>query len=453
MLGAQRIYKFLFLLTHLVAICFVGVPAMAATFNLKSFTLDNGLQVVVVPNHRAPIATMIVFYRVGAMDEPPGKSGLAHFLEHLMFKGTKNLLAGEFSTIIARNGGKDNAFTSQDYTGYVTSFTANRLNLILKLEADRMTNLLLTPQDIEPERQVILEERLSRIENNPEAQLSEQATSALYANHPYRIPTIGWAHEINNLTLTDLKSFYNTWYTPNNAVIVITGDNTAEQVKPLVENHFGRLLRQKFPKRTEWREPPRSAKHLLSLSHTRVRQPSWSRRYLAPSYGNDKTNIIYALEVLAEILGGGTTSRLYRQLVVNKGLASYANAWYSGYKRGPGVFGFYGSPRSERHLVKIERAIEAEIEILLNKGVTDEEVEKAIERLQADAVFAQDSLSAPARIVGNALMVGKKLKDIEAWPKNISLVTADAVNKAAHTVLKIAGSVTTRLIPNYRNEK
>lgn len=446
---SRRISKLILMsaLTLLTLSGLVGRASHAAVFSPESFTLENGLQVVVVPNHRAPVATMIVYYKVGAMDEPPGKSGLAHYFEHLMFKGTENMAPGEFSSIVASNGGRDNAFTSQDYTGYVTSFAADRLDLILKLEADRMTGLRLTPEDIEPERRVVLEERLSRIDNNPGAQLSEQAAAALYANHPYRIPIIGWEHEIKNLTRTDLLSFYRAWYTPNNAVIVISGDVNATEVKPMVERHFGVIPSRNLPERPNWIEPPRSADRLIALSHPRVRQPSWSRRYLAPSFGLKDTKHIYALDVLTEILSGGTTGRFYRHLVVEKGLAAHAGTWYSSDNRGPGIFGFYGSPRPGHTLDEIETAIEAEISELLENGVTEEEVNSAVERLQAEAVFARDSLSAPPRILGNALMTGQSIEDVEAWPERIGAVTKEMVDAAARDVLNSGGAVTTRLTP------
>ena len=443
MTGRIKLIAFLALTALAVA---AGRTALAEVFNPETFKLQNGLQVVVVPNHRAPVATMIIYYKIGAMDEPAGKSGLAHYFEHLMFKGTKNLAPGEFSTIVARNGGSDNAFTSQDYTGYVTSVAAERLELILKLEADRMTGLRLTPDDIEPERKVVLEERLSRVDNNPGAQLSEQAAAALYANHPYRIPIIGWQHEIEGLTRADLMDFYRTWYAPNNAVIVISGDVTAETVRPMVERHFGTISRRELPTRTTWREPPRSAEKLITLSHHRVRQPSWSRRFLAPSHGQgDEKGQIHALEVLMEILSGGTTGRFYRQLVVEKGLAAHAGAWYSGDNRGPGVFGFYGSPRPGHTLDEIEAAIEAEIEKLLADGVTETEVRTAIERMQAEAIFARDSLGGPPRILGNALMTGQTLADVEAWPDRIGQVTKADIEAAARAVLNGSGAVTTRL--------
>ncbi len=422
--------------------------AAAVVFNPKSFTLENGLKVVIVPNQRAPVATMIVYYKVGAIDEPPGKSGLAHFFEHLMFKGTKKMAAGEFSKIVARNGGRDNAFTSQDYTGYITSFAVDRLDLILELEADRMTGLRLTPDDIEPERRVVLEERLSRIDKKPGAQLSEEAASAMYANHPYRKPIIGWEHEIKALTRDDLLKFYKSWYTPNNAVIIISGDVQIGNVRKSVEQHFGHLPSRPLPKRTEWKEPPRSANRLITLSHTRVKQPSWSRRYLAPNYASGNTERVNALQVLSEILSGGTTGRLYRRLVVEQALAVHSGTWYSPNNRGPSVFGFYGSPRPGKTLDEIEAAIDTQITDLLKNGVTKEEVRFAIDRMQSEAVFARDSLGAPPRILGTALMTGQSIEDIEAWPEQIGAVSVEAVNAAARALLEASGTVTTRLTPN-----
>lgn len=422
-------------------------PGAAGIFNPETFTLENGLQVVIVPNHSAPVATMIVYYKVGAMDEPPGKSGLAHYLEHLMFKGTKNLAPGEYSAIVASNGGRDNAFTSQDYTGYVASFASDRLDLMLGLEAERMTGLRLTAEEIEPERRVVLEERLSRVENNPSAQLNEQAAAALYANHPYRIPIIGWAHEIKALTRQDILDFYRTWYAPNNAIVVISGDVTAAGVRPLVEKHFAKIPARELPARPEWHEPPRSAERIVTLEHPRVQQPAWSRRFLAPSYIHGETRHVYALEVLNEILGGGTSGRLYRSLVVEQGVATSAGAWYNSDSRGPTVFGFYASPRPGKTLDQTVAAVEAEIAKVLAAGVNEDEVRDAIERLQSEAIYARDSLSTPARVLGGGLVIGQRVEDIEAWPDRIGAVTVEQVNAAARQVIGAPGAVTTYLRP------
>ncbi len=420
---------------------------VAGVFNPETFTLKNGFQVVVIPNHRVPVVTVMVWYRVGAMDEPPAKSGLAHLLEHLMFKGTETLKPGEFSAIVARNGGRDNAFTTQDYTAYFESIAVDRLELVLRLEAERMTGLRLSQRDFEPEREVVLEERLGRIDNNPGALLDEELRALLFANHPYRLPVIGWAHEIQALTRADAVRFYRDWYAPNNAFLVLAGDVTAESVRPLVEKYFGSIPARPLPERAVWKEPPRRGDRRIVLKHPRVRQPSWSRRYLAPSYVFGERRRAYALEVLAELLGGGATSRLYRTLVVDQKIAVGAGAWYGPDARGPGEFGLFATPRPGLAPERVERAVEAEIKRLLEEGVTEEEVRRAIGRLQAAAIYARDSLNAPARIVGTALAIGETVEDVEAWPDRIGAVTAQEVNEAARKILGARGAVTAILLP------
>ncbi len=425
----------------------LSAPAGAAVFDPEHFTLANGMQVVVVSNHRAPVVTHMVWYRVGAMDEPPGRTGVAHLLEHLMFKGTKDHPDGEFSQIVARNGGRENAFTSQDFTGYFQSVAADRLELMMELESDRMINLVLSEDDIETERQVVLEERRSRIENDPSGRLSEQTSAVTYLNHPYRNPVIGWEHEIRLITRDDLAAFYRAWYAPNNAILVVVGDVEMAQVRPLAEKYYGRIPARPLPERIAWSEPPASAARDVTLRDEQVRQPSWSRRFPAPSYVYGNTGQVHALEVLAEIVGGGTTSRMYRGLVVEQGIAAGAGAWYSPAERGPTEFGFYGSPRPGGDLAAIEKATEAEIAALLEHGVTEDEVARAKRRMQAEAVYVRDSLRAPAQILGSRLVIGLGVEDIESWPERIAAVTVDDVNAAARAVLGNPGVVTARLLP------
>jgi zinc protease len=419
----------------------------AKVFSPESFTLKNGLQVVLLPNHRAPIVTQLIIYRVGAMDEPAGKSGIAHFFEHLMFKGTKNLKAGEFSAIVARNGGQENAFTGQDYTGYHQSFAVGRLDTMMRIEADRMQNLVLTKEDIEPERKVVLEERNSRVKNNPSALLREEVNAAFYLNHPYRIPVIGWEHEIKALTREDLVKFYRQWYAPNNAVLIYAGDVSVEKIRPLVEKHYGKIPSVSMPKRVAWSEPPQQSDRRITLRHTQVRQPSWSRIIMAPGVRLGKLSTVYALEVLTEIIGGGTTSRLYRSLVVEQKIAANAGAWYDGDNRGPGSFGFYGTPLPGRTVLDVEAAVEQEVAKLLKGGVSEQEVREAITRLQNAAIYARDGLHAPASIVGEALALGLTLEDVEQWPERIGQITVKAVNGVIQSVLGRKGSVTALLLP------
>lgn len=426
------------------------MSAQAAVFNPKSKTLANGLQVVVVENHRAPVVTHMLWYKVGAMDEPAGKSGIAHFFEHLMFKGTKTLKDGEFSAIVARNGGQENAFTAQDYTGYYQSVAADRLDLMMKIEADRMRNLELTAEVIEPERQVVLEERRSRVENNPSAILSEQATSALYMNHPYRIPVIGWAHEIEALSLADLNQFYKTFYAPNNAVLLVAGDVKADDVFAMAARHYGPIEPSVLPNRPQWVEPPHLARRDITLHDARVQSPTWIARRLAPSYLYGDVEDAYALQILSDILGGGATSRLYTSLVIEQGIATNVGSWYDASKRGPSSFGLYGVPKDGGDLDDVSKAVDMEIEKLLKDGVSQMEVDASIRRMQDSATLILDSLSSPARTLGQALSIGLDIDDVENWPDHIGAVTVEQINAAAARLFASEGVLNSYLLPEVK---
>ena len=436
-------------LTVFIALVFaaIGGRAQAKVFDPKTFTLKNGMQVVIVRIARAPVVTHMVWYKVGAVDEPRGQSGIAHYLEHLMFKGTKTLKSGEFSKIVTRNGGRENAFTSQDYTGYFQTVAADRLEIMMKNEADRMTNLVLSKEAIEPERQVVLEERRSRTDSRPISILWEQARAALYQNHPYGIPIIGWKHEIEALTRDQIIAFYRRYYTPSNAILVIAGDVTLEKVKPLAEKYYGAIPARAVPPRVRLIEPPQKAERRVIRVDARVRRPSFGRMYLAPSYNVGATKHAYALQVLSQILSGGATSRLNRSIVVDQKLATSAGAGYNPLVRDHSVFYVFGSPRPGVTVAKVEAAMDAEIAKLLKDGVTAQEVARAKQRLQDGAIFARDSLSAGARILGGALAVGRKIEDIEQWPARIGAVTVEQVNAAAKAVFKRNSSVTAILKP------
>ena len=422
-------------------------PARAELFNPETFTLDNGLQVVVIPNHRAPIVTHMLWYKVGAADEPRGKSGIAHFLEHLMFKGTETLGPGEFSEIIAKNGGQENAFTSYDYTGYFQTVAKDRLETMMRHEADRMVNLRLSDELVDPERLVVLEERRSRIDNEPQSQLAEMVAAALYLNHPYRIPLIGWKHEIERLNREDAIAFYETWYAPNNAILVMQGDVTAEEVRPLVEKYYGAIPARAVPERKRLSEPPHMAPRRVTLESPRVRQPVLWIEHLAPSYSSGMTEHAYPLQVLDEILGDGATSRLYRSLVVEQGIAAGAGSGYSAGSLGPTSFRLYASPRPGTEIETVEAALHKEIETLLSEGVTEKEVADAKRRLTAAAAYARDRLGTAANIFGRALTSGRTVEDVENWPENIHAVTAEQVNAAARAILQANRSVTALLLP------
>ncbi len=422
--------------------------ARAAVFDAETFTLGNGLQVAVVENDRAPVVTQLLVYRAGAMDEPRGRSGVAHVLEHMMFKGTEEYGPGEFSAIVSRHGGRDNAFTSQDYTGYYQSVASDRLELVMRLEADRMRNLGLAREPFETERQVVVEERNQRVENEPGALLQEQAGPALYYNHPYAKPIIGWRHELEALELSDLQAYYDRYYRPNNAVLVVVGDVTVDRVRTLAERHYGPIPAAELPPRAELREPPHLAARTVTLRDERVREPTWSRRWIAPSYGTDgPSERVYALQVLMDIVGGGNTSRLYRALVIDQGIAVSAGGWYDETRRGPGAVGVYARPGPETSIDDVAEAAEAVLAEIAREGVSAEEVERAVRRLQDSAATARDSLMGPAQVLARGLTVGLELEDIEQWPARIGKVTVEEVNAAARAVLDQPASVTTRLLP------
>jgi zinc protease len=412
-----------------------------------TFTLGNGMQVVVVTNQRVPVITHMVWYKVGAADQVTGKSGIAHFLEHLMFKATDVLKPGEFSRIVARNGGRDNAFTSWDYTAYYQNVAADRLELVMRMEADRMANLRLTDETVLPERDVIIEERRQRTENEPGDKLSELVQASLFVHHPYGLPIIGWENEIRQLTRDDANEFYQTWYAPNNAVLVIAGDVTVDQVRPLAEKYFGPIAPRPVPARFRVEEPPFAAERRVILRDAQVRQPGLRRLYLAPSYNKGESRHAYPLEVLSEIVGGSATSRLYRSLVVEQQLATSAGTGYSAGSYDLSVFGAYVSPNPNVDMDKLEAALIEQLNKVVTEGVTAQEVETAKIRMERDAIFARDSLQAPAMSFGAALATGQTIEDVEAWPERIAAVTVEQVNAAARAVLGQTNPVTGLLLP------
>jgi zinc protease len=421
--------------------------AEARVFDPTSYELGNGLQLVVIENHSAPIVTHMVWYRVGAADEPWGKSGIAHFLEHLMFKGTPTMPAGAFSRIVARNGGSENAFTTQDYTAYFQSVAVDRLELVMGLEADRMANLVLTDAVVLPERDVILEERRQRVEKDPDAKLDEMANAIFYLNHPYREPTIGWEREMRTLSTEDAITFYRMWYAPNNAVVIVAGDVAPEAVKGMAERTYGKVARRLVSQRIRPQEPNAFAPRRVVLESAQVQQPAWSRRWLAPSYGSKGGARVYALEVLSEVLGGTMVSRLYRKLAVEQGIATDAGSGYSGDSLDQTSFVVWGSPRPGGDLKQIETAVEAVIAELLEKGVTEEEVAQAKRELQDSAILARDNLQTAPQIIGTALMTGRTVEEVEAWPERIDEVTPAEVNETARVLFRPETSVTAELKP------
>jgi zinc protease len=424
--------------------------------DITHFTLANGLEVVIIPDRRVPVVTHMIWYKVGSADEPPGKSGIAHFLEHLMFKGTDKNPAGRFSQTLAAIGGQENAFTTADYTGYYQRVAREKLGTLMEYEADRMTGLVLTDANVLPERDVVLEEHNMRVANSPDARLGEQVTAALYLNHPYGRPVIGWRHEIEKLDREDALAFYRRFYTPSNAVVVVAGDVTADEVKALVEHTYGKVKQHaKITPRQRPQEPAQTAVRQVTLADPRVAQPSLQRSYLVPSYTTAKPGEAEALDVLSHILGNGSNSRLYRALVVDKGIASNAGGWYQGTSLDMTRLGVYATPQPGVTLPQLEDALDSVVAQVADNGVLGDELDRAKSRMIADAVYAQDNQATLARWYGSALTTGGSTEQLRDWPDKIRAVTAEAVRDAARAWLDKRRSVTGYLVKDLgkREEK
>lgn len=421
-------------------------------FHPQEFTLENGMRVVLVENHRAPIVTHMIWFRVGAADDPIGKSGIAHFFEHLMFKGTKKIPAGEISRIIARNGGDDNAFTSYDYTAYYTNIAVDRLPLIMELEADRMENLSLADDIVVTERDVILEERKQVVESDPLRRLQEQVFAALQPGLPYGTPIIGWKHEIEDLDKHAADYFYSHWYAPNNAILVVSGDITMDQLKPMVEQHYGALKPKPVPSRVRLKaeEPPLQRR--IELSDPDVQLPLINIAFIAPSYGSGKGQVPYALQVMNEILGEGASSILYKELVMKQKIASSVGLYYNPVAMTENAMILYAAPVPGMDIKKLETALHVELRRAISVGFKSDEVENAKKRLIAEATYARDSVRHPAYLFGMALTTGQDIQDVEEWPDRIGTITVDDVNNAAREVLLTDHHVTGVLLPEAAQE-
>ncbi len=421
---------------------------------ITNFTLANGLEVVVIPDHRAPVVTHMVWYKVGSADETPGKSGLAHFLEHLMFKGTAKNPAGRFSQVVATIGGQENAFTSADYTGYYQRVPRDELKRMMEFEADRMTGLVLTDDVVRPELNVVLEEQNMRVGNNPAARLGEQIDAALYLNHAYGRPVIGWRHEIEQLDREDALDFYRRFYTPNNAIVVIAGDVTPEEVRALAQETYGKVPRVTDIKpRLRPQEPVQEAPRTVTLGDPRVTQPSLSRYYLVPSNTTARAGESEALDVLVHILGRGANSRFYQTLVVDKGVAVNAGASYDGTALDNTRLNIYATPKPETSLPQLEQAIDAVLAEVVANGVSADELERSKNRLIADSIYANDNQRTLAQWYGAALATGATVEQVRSWPDRIRLVSAQAVHEAARHWLDKRRSVTGYLVKDTHPEE
>ncbi len=420
-----------------------ALPVFAGSA-VTSFKLDNGMEAVVIEDHRAPVVTHMVWYRVGSADEEAGKSGIAHFLEHLLFKGTPTIPPGEFSKIIAANGGNDNAFTSYDYTGYFQRVAADRLSLVMAMEADRMQNLVLTDEIVATERDVVLEERNSRVENSPGSKFSEHRRAAAFMNHRYGVPIIGWKHEIEQLNREDAFAFYEKYYAPNNAILVVAGDVTPEQVKALAKEHYGPLKPSAhIKKRNRPQDPPQLSPRRLSFSDPRVRQPYVIRTYLAPTRGSGSAKEAAALTYLSELLGGSGLSSVFGQeLQLKQKIVVSSGAFYDGISLDPDLFGMYVVPVPGVTLEEAEKALDDVLALFLETGPDLDHLDRIRAQIRANEIYARDSQHGMARRYGSALTAGLTVKDVEVWPEILNEVTPDDIMHAARNLLDKRKSVT-----------
>ena len=427
----------------LVALVVALAAPLRADEAVTSFTLDNGMMVVVVEDHRAPVVQQMVWYRAGSADEPVGESGVAHFLEHLLFKGTDTMKPGELSATVAANGGNDNAFTSYDYTAYYQRVAADRLELMMKMESDRMVNLRLTEQDIVTERNVILEERNQRTDNDPGALFGEQMNAAQYLNHRYGTPVIGWRHEMEELSLADALDFYNTYYAPNNAILVVSGDVQPDEVKRLAEEYYGKLpANPNLPPRYRTQEPPQTAARRLTFRDPRVAQPYVNRTYLAPERNTGDQKQAAALELLAEVLGGGTTSFLTEKLQFDTQTAVYSSAFYNGDTLDKTTFGLVVVPAAGVTLQEAEDALDNALADFMKTGVDADLLERIKMQLRASQIYERDNVSGIGNRYGRALAIGLTVKDVQDWPDVLQSVTAEDIMAAARAVFRDESSVT-----------
>lgn len=410
---------------------------------VTTFSMENGMDVVVIEDHRAPVVVHMVWYRAGSADEWIGVSGVAHFLEHLLFKGTKTLEPGEFSRTVAANGGSDNAFTSYDYTGYFQRVAADRLELMMRMESDRMVNLQLDQGDIKTERDVILEERNQRVENDPTSLFREQMNAALYLNHRYGTPVIGWKHEMEELSLDDALAYYDLNYSPNNAILVVAGDVEPDEVQVLAEKYYGVIpANPELGERLRPSEPPQRAARRLVYEDPRVAQPYVQRSYLAPERDSGAQEKAAALTVLAEILGGSQTAVLPQKLQFDTKTAVYSAAWYSGTSLDKTSFDFLVVPAPGVSLQDAEDALDQAVADFLETGIDPEQLSRIKMQMKASQIYARDNVDGMARRYGRALTSGLTVEDVQSWPDILQAVTDEDILTAAREVFDIRQSVT-----------
>lgn len=429
----------------LLSIIMVALPARAALFNAEEFFLDNGLQVIVIPNHKAPIIKHMVWYKAGAVDEKPGKGGSAHLLEHLMFRGTSKVKGSEFNAVLEKHGAESNAFTGNDFTAYHQSLDISKLELAMALEADRMQNLEITPEDFKLERNIVYQERMQVVENDPAAFFKESLRRTLWQTHPYARPITGTPEEIMNLTLKDVREFYDNFYSPDNAILILSGDIDVATARKLAEKYYGNIPARKIGKKAEFPPVKQQYNASLHMKLPQINSPRVSEIYLAPSYNTDK-NAAYALELFAKYLGEGATSKLYKKLVLEQKLALSVSVSYDSSVRGHASFTVSALPAEGVTVEELHRAVNVAVDDSLNE-YNREEQDKLLNKLLSGLVYLRDNPFDAAYIIGAMESVGYPLDEIENQDKILRKISVADVKSAARRLLTEAPKVSGTLEP------
>ncbi|HEX4118889.1 MAG TPA: pitrilysin family protein [Rhizomicrobium sp.] len=445
MTGSKTLFAAL-ILTALPCAAFAAPDATTEQAKTFQFSLTNGMQVLVIPDHRAPVVTQMLWFKVGGVDDPPGISGLAHFFEHMMFRGTKAVPGDLYAQTIAKNGGEENAFTTHDFTAFYEQIASDRLKLAMDLEADRLANLDLSDNNVSTERDVVLEERRMRVENNPQALTTEQMEAALHLSHPYGRPVLGWPEEVRHIDRVSAQDFYKHHYAPNNATLIIAGDVTPDQVRVMAQSEYGKVAARPLQPRAEFAEPPRLTETRMTVVRPDVQVPIFMRIYRVPSYAQAAPGQAESFETLAQIMGGDQTAALYRILVEEKKLATDAGCSYEGYARDAGEFMLYAVPRPGVSLETLEKAADEVIQGFIAAQAKPSDLARAKTGLVASVTYRQDSQFSMASAYGQALMIGLTVDDVNEWPTRIRAVNAAEVQKAARGLIR-RNAVTAYLVP------
>ncbi|KAF0205875.1 MAG: peptidase M16 domain [Gallionellaceae bacterium] len=420
----------------LINLSWLLLPVFSVQAEVFEKTLDNGLKVIVKEDHRAPVLVQQIWYRAGSMDERTGTTGVAHVLEHMMFKGTKTVPAGDFSKRIAAAGGRENAFTSYDYTAYFQQLHKSKLPLAMELESDRMHNLRLTAAEFNKEIRVVMEERRMRTDDQPHALMEEKLMAAAYQEHPYQHPVIGWMNDLLGMSAGDAQEWYKTWYVPNNAVLVVAGDVRAQEVLALAQRYYGKIPKRSLPVRKAYSESPQTGIKRITVKAP-AQLPYLIMAYHAPTLRDaEKDSVPYALEVLAGVLDGNESARLNKVLVREQQIASQVGAGYDDTARGPGMFTLEGTPSEGKTVADLEAALRAQLTKLVRDGVSTEELQRVKAQVTANEVYKRDSVFYQAMQIGQLESIGLGHQAIPVMLRKIQEVSAQQVQDVARDILK-----------------